>query len=138
MNLQNFASAMRSKPTDAESLMWYYLKDRRLKGFKFRRQVPIGPYIADFVCQQKSLIVECDGGQHNLHEEKIADQSRTMFLQQRGYAVIRFWNHEIIYKTYSVLSEILKYLSPSPSLRSTSPAEGRGEKLRFTKVGKTC
>ena len=138
MNLQKFATAMRSKQTDAENRMWYNLRDRRLKGFKFRRQMQIGHYIVDFVCQKKKLIIECDGGQHNAVEGKEADHMRTLFLTQSGYEVMRFWNHDILHRTEAVLSEVLKYLSPSPSLRSTSPSEGRGESLCFTKTGKTC
>ncbi len=74
--------------------MWYFLRNRRLNGYKFVREYVIGHYIADFVCRDKKLIVEIDGSQHM--EAAEYDQRRTNFLSANGYKVIRFWNNEIL------------------------------------------
>lgn len=94
--------------TDAERYLWYRLRARRLGGFKFRRQAPIGPYITDFVCIEAGLVVEADGGQHAEREAEDAD--RTAYLEDLGYRVLRFWNHEILNKTDAVLERILREL----------------------------
>lgn len=73
------ARELRKNMTDAERIIWYYLRDRRLSGWKFRRQHPIGPFIVDFICIEKKLIVEVDGGQHNLNSE--IDIKRTEYLR---------------------------------------------------------
>ena len=91
--------------TDAELLLWQHLRNRQLGGYKFRRQKPIGPFIVYFICVEKHLIIEVDGGQHA--EQLEADKKRTRFLEQNGYKVIRFWNNEVILKSESVLNEIL-------------------------------
>lgn len=85
--------------TDAEKKMWYSLRDRRFEDLKFRRQHPIPPYIADFICEDLNLIIELDGGQHT--EE--ADLERTKFLESQGYKVIRFWNNDVLTNTDGVL-----------------------------------
>jgi len=99
------AKSMRSLQTKAEERLWYYLRDRRLKGFKFRRQVVIGNYIVDFICPDKKIIVEVDGGQHATQEKY--DQKRTIFLESKGYKVLRFWNNEVLANSDSVLDVIL-------------------------------
>jgi very-short-patch-repair endonuclease len=91
--------------TDAERVLWYHLRDRRLGSFKFRRQHPVGPFIVDFVCPEKELIVEIDGGQHALNVED--DNQRSHFLQAKGYLVLRFWNNEVLQETEAVLAKIL-------------------------------
>jgi very-short-patch-repair endonuclease len=109
------ARELRKNMTDAERIIWYYLRDRRLSGWKFRRQHPIGPFIVDFICIEKRLIVEVDGGQHNLNPE--IDIKRTEYLKERGYRVIRFWNNDVLKETEAVLNSILLSLSdniPSP------------------------
>ena len=78
--------------TDVEKKLWSALRSRRFENYKFRRQVPIGKYIADFVCQDRKLIVELDGSQH---EGSIHDQQRDMWLKSIGYHVLRFWNIDI-------------------------------------------
>ncbi|MEC9343765.1 MAG: DUF559 domain-containing protein, partial [Pseudomonadota bacterium] len=126
-----FARMMRKHPTDADGLLWLELRHRLLNGYRFNRQVRIGPYIADFVCRSQKLIVELDGSQH---AENAADESRTLELNARGYSVLRFWNDEIVDEREAVLETILAVLegqihSPSPDLRF-APADlsppGRG------------
>lgn len=102
------ARSFRKGMTDAENRMWYYLRDRRLNGYKFVREYVIDYYIADFVCREKKLIIEIDGGQH---EEQIDyDEKRSAFLENKGYRVFRVWNHEVLEDVQSVLSEILELL----------------------------
>ncbi|WP_373488559.1 endonuclease domain-containing protein [Blastomonas sp.] len=122
------ARHMRKEPTEAEAKLWSCLRAGRLNGFKFRRQVTIGTYIADFVCPSAKLIVEIDGSQHA--EQTIYDAQRTAFLVGEGYRVIRFWNDEVLGSCDDVIEAILHHLtvaSPLPgALRlSLSPA-GRG------------
>ena len=98
---------LRQNATDAERRLWAMLRDRRLAGYKFRRQHPIGPYIADFACTKYHLIIEADGGQHN---ESTADLRRSEWLQQQGWRVIRSWNNDILANTEGVLSVVLEAL----------------------------
>ncbi|CEG57670.1 endonuclease domain-containing protein [Legionella fallonii] len=97
--------SLRQKSTDAESYLWFYLRAHRLKGHKFKRQVPIGKYIVDFICQQNKLIIELDGGQHILNKEY--DEARTAYLNSIGYKVLRFWNDEVLLKIEEVLEHII-------------------------------
>ena len=110
---KGLARALRRNMTDAERLLWYNLRDRRLNGYKFRRQYPIGSFIVDFVCVKRKLIVEVDGGQHNWNKDK--DANRTEYLEEKGYRVLRFWNNEVLQKIESVLNVILSSLLDSPS-----------------------
>jgi very-short-patch-repair endonuclease len=122
MNQRDFAKTLRQNMTDAERLLWKHLRAHRYSGQKFRRQQPIGPYIVDFVHFGSRLIVECDGGQHN---ENPVDKRRDAWLQAQGFHVLRFWNHDILHQTESVLStlfDILSPLSPNPS-----PTRGEGD-----------
>ena len=86
--------------TDAEKLLWQFLRDRQLGGYKFRRQHHIGPFIVDFVCLKKKLIIEVDGGQHGKQLE--SDANRSDYLKERGYRVLRFWNNEVLGEKESV------------------------------------
>lgn len=97
---------LRRDMTDAERKFWYAVRDRRLDGFKFRRQATIGPFIVYFLCVEARLIVELDGGQHNAE----VDASRTAFLQSRGYRVLRFWNNEVIAHFEGVLQTVMLVL----------------------------
>ena len=106
-----FARQLRVTATDAEARLWLHLRNRMLGGFKFRRQFPVGPYIADFVCIDRKLIVELDGGQH---ADNPADERRTRFLELRGYRVIRFWNPDVLSNTDGVLEMILLELQKAP------------------------
>jgi len=102
------ARALRANQTDAEARLWTGLRDRRLAGAKFRRQVAIGPYIADFTCFAARLIVELDGGQH-AHDAN-ADAARTARLEGQGFRVLRFWNNDVLANTEGVLERILEAL----------------------------
>ena len=88
------ARTLRYEMTEAERRLWQILRLRQTKGHRFRRQVPIGPFIADFVCHEERLIVEVDGGQHD--PSSAAEASRTRFLEGEGYRVLRFWNNEVL------------------------------------------
>ena len=98
---------LRRNLTDAERKLWFELRDRRLRSFKFVRQEPIGPYVADFVCRECSLVVEVDGGQHadNSH-----DAARHRFLRSEGYRILRFWNTDMLQNREGVLLAILNEL----------------------------
>lgn len=101
--LRQHAKELRKNSTDTERHLWYYLRANRL-GFKFKRQVPIGKYIVDFVCLEKKIIIELDGSQHQLNKEY--DQERTKWLNTQNFKVLRFWNHEVLLETQSVLQVI--------------------------------
>ena len=88
------ARSLRRNMTEAEKQVWQMLRSQQLNGYKFRRQVPIGRYIADFVCHEARLIVEIEGGQHNRSSPQEAE--RSMFLHNQGYRVLRFWNNEVV------------------------------------------
>ena len=81
--------------TDEEAKLWSYVRAKRFVGYKFKRQVLIGNYIVDFLCPEKSLIIEIDGGQHNVESNIEKDTKRTQYLLDNGYKVIRFWNNEV-------------------------------------------
>jgi very-short-patch-repair endonuclease len=98
------ARTMRCEPTEAERRLWYALRDRRMQALKFRRQVPIGAYVVDFVCFEHRLIVECDGFQH---ADNLRDGRRDDWLRAQGFVVVRFWNHEILHERENVLNTIL-------------------------------
>ncbi|MCD6047991.1 MAG: uncharacterized protein K0S08_1638 [Gammaproteobacteria bacterium] len=102
------ARELRRKATEREKELWHYLRDRRLQGYKFNRQFPIGPYIVDFVCRDKRLVVEADGSQHN--SQKSYDEKRTCFLEKMGYKVLRFENADIFQHLAKTLKTILMML----------------------------
>jgi very-short-patch-repair endonuclease len=102
------ARSLRRNQTDVEHRPWRLLRDRRLKGSKFRRQQAIGPCSADFACIEKRLAIEADGGQHS--DRAGYDQARTDYLESCGYRVTRFWNHEVMQAGQAVLEEILRVL----------------------------
>jgi len=99
-----FAKELRQNMTDAEQLLWKQLRAQRFLGLKFRRQVPIGDYIADFACFEARLIIELDGGQHA--EQEAQDGARDAWLHAQGFAVLRFWNHEVLGNLEGVLAVI--------------------------------
>ena len=101
--LTTFAKSMRRNPTEAEAKMWTLLRNRRLAAFKFRRQVPMGPYIADFLCFRPKLIIELDGSQH---ADSIRDQARDAELVRRGFRLLRIWNNDILARPVSVLDAV--------------------------------
>lgn len=92
--------------TDAEYKVWQVLRSRQLENMKFRRQFPIGNYIVDFICIEKKLVIEIDGGQHNAIRNKISDGLRTNYLESQRYTVLRFWNNEVFENLEEVVEKI--------------------------------
>jgi very-short-patch-repair endonuclease len=109
INKLKFAKLLRTNQTDIEMSFWYYCRAKRMQGIKFKRQATIGKYIVDFVCYEKSLIIEFDGGQHNELEIQQKDIERTKFLESRGFRVLRFWNNKFLENKEGVLDEINKF-----------------------------
>ncbi|MGA8056261.1 MAG: endonuclease domain-containing protein [Burkholderiales bacterium] len=105
---QQRARRLRHQVTDAERHLWGFLRRRQLGGFRFRRQVPIGPYIADFACLETKLVVELDGGQHQEQQDK--DARRDSQIEARGFRVLRFWDHDVFKETEAVLEVIERAL----------------------------
>jgi very-short-patch-repair endonuclease len=109
--------------TEAEKLVWQILRSHQMKGYKFRRQVPIGRYIADFVCHEARLIVEIDGGQHDLSSPGEAERSG--FLENEGYRILRFWNNEMLANldgVHETIADELGRITPTQTL----PHDGGG------------
>jgi very-short-patch-repair endonuclease len=102
--MNDFARTLRSAMTEAERLLWSRLRRRQVGGFRFRRQVPVGGYICDFICPQARLVLELDGSQH--FERSDYDERRTAFLERRGYRVLRFWNIDVLKHVDQVLEAI--------------------------------
>jgi very-short-patch-repair endonuclease len=117
------AGTLRQNMTEAERRVWQILRSHRMKGYKFRRQVPIGRYIADFVCHGARLIVEIDGGQHDRSSPREAERSG--FLQNEGYRIVRFWNNEVLANLDGVHETIADELSRTTPAQ-TLPLEGGG------------
>jgi very-short-patch-repair endonuclease len=98
------AKALRKASTDAESLLWYRLRNRQLLDLKFRRQRPMGQYIADFACLEIGLVIELDGGQHA--EQVARDEARAEEMKRLGFRTLRFWNNEVLNETEAVMEQI--------------------------------
>ena len=118
------ARALRRSATAAETRLWNLLRTQ-LREAKFRRQVPIGPYFADFASHGAKLIVEVDGGQHSAER----DAARTTFLQAEGYRVLRFWNNEVLQNLDGVLAMIAKALFPRGRGLGEGPAASAAEMM---------
>jgi len=114
--LASVARDLRRSQTSAESLLWELLRDRKLLGFKFRRQHQIGDYVTDFFCSEAYLAIECDGLIHQTSEQWHHDQIRDAWMAAQGIRVLRFANERLLNDTLSVLEEIAMYF-PSPSGR---------------------
>ena len=108
------SAILRKNMTDAENKLWYYIRKEQINGLKFRRQQPIGPYIADFVCQSLKLVIELDGGQHNEENYQEYDSERTVYLEKAGYKVLRFWNNEIFENIEGVTEKISNFANSLP------------------------
>jgi very-short-patch-repair endonuclease len=108
--LRDRARALRAAQTEVERRLWQRLRNRQRHGAKFRRQHPIGPYIADFFCLDAGLVIELDGSQHGEEPAQRVDQRRTEYLANQGYHVLRFWNEEVLDNIDGVLEEIAKFL----------------------------
>lgn len=100
------ARTLRRDATEAETVLWRLLRHRRLGGIKIRRQVPLGPYVADFVCLERRLVIEADGGQHGA----ATDAARDAWLAANGFRVLRLWNHDILGNREGMLAVIARAL----------------------------
>ena len=135
----HFARTLRKNHTEAEKFLWHHLRSRQIQNCKFRRQLPVGPYIVDFACLTHKLIIELDGGQHA--ETVTQDEARTHFLKEKGFQVIRFWNNQVLAEPEAVLEKIYQEIrriekagggeNPSPL---PSPPRGEGEGARVLVV----
>ncbi|MFL5259641.1 MAG: endonuclease domain-containing protein [Hyphomicrobiales bacterium] len=112
----SLARKLRREQTPAENRLWWHLRNRQFHGWKFRRQVPIEGYIADFVCIDAKLVIELDGGQHS--DRVLPDALRSERLERAGFVVVRFWNDDVLPKTDNVLDEVYRMLHPD----ETSPS----------------
>ena len=118
------ARALRRRSTRAELALWRHLRDRQLAGCKFVRQEPIGPYFADFVCRERHLVVEVDGGQH---ADNAADATRDAAMRDLGYKTIRVWNNDILGNIEGVLEMLGAELAYAPH---PVPLPASGERER--------
>ena len=107
------ARKLRAEMTDAERKLWSLLRRKQLAGFRFRRQVPLGPFVADFACYSARLVIEVDGGQHNTQVPQ--DAVRETWLRHEGYTVMRFWNHEVLTQIETVKNIVWNATSPESS-----------------------
>lgn len=104
MKIIKYAKILRKNQTPAENRLWYFLRAHRYKDLKFKRQKPIGNYIADFVCLELKLIIEIDGSQHFM--QRNYDTQRTYWLEAKGFCVLRFWNNQVMREIEGVLEAI--------------------------------
>ena len=110
--LKENARKLRKNMTDAERALWSVLRRKQLGGHRFRKQVPIGKFIVDFMCLDARLIVELDGGQHS--DAQPADAERDAWLLRQGFRVLRFWNHDVMKNQEGVLTTIVAALEARP------------------------
>ncbi len=120
------ARRLRREMTDAERKLWQALRAKRFRGVGFRRQAPLGPYIADFVCHALKMVIEVDGGQHSGSDH---DERRDAWMKREGYKVLRFWNNEVLVNLEGVLDRIGREIATAPSPRP-SPTRGEGATSR--------
>ncbi|HHQ4926141.1 TPA: endonuclease domain-containing protein, partial [Aeromonas veronii] len=106
MESNRVAKRLRRDATQAEQKLWQQLRNRRLAGLKFRRQMPIGPYVVDFICFEQGLVIEVDGSQHGTLANQMHDEARTAYLNQQGFRVIRVWNNDVLSRMEVVLAHI--------------------------------
>jgi very-short-patch-repair endonuclease len=116
------AKVLRKNLTDTERVLWKHLRAKQIEGCKFRRQEPIGSYIVDFVCHEKRIIIEVDGGQHTV------ERKRDKLIQGEEYKVLRFWNNEVLTNTEGVLKMIMDCLNHPPL---TPPIKGGAVRKEF-------
>src|SRR4030042_6949610 len=111
-SLKHRRMELRRNQTDAEKLFWMRLRNRQFYGIKFFRQYSTGPYILDFYCPKLKLAIELDGGQHTHEDNREYDAERSAYLKSQGIDVMRFWNHEVLQDTDSVLAMIAQKITP--------------------------
>ncbi|EZP72507.1 hypothetical protein BV96_01947 [Sphingomonas paucimobilis] len=114
------ARALRNNATDAERVLWQAISARKVAGVRFNRQVPIGPFICDFVARSIHLVIEVDGGQH----QPSVDAGRSRYLEAQGYRVIRFWNNDVLGNLEGVVGEIERVIADMPSPDPSRKREG--------------
>jgi very-short-patch-repair endonuclease len=136
------ARALRSRMTDAERKLWHMLRDRRFVGAKFRWQVPLGRYVADFFSFERQVVIEVDGGQHS---EKMSDVARDNWFRREGFTVVRFWNNEVLRNLDGVAVRLLEIIAdgaphpasqPRTAAKPPSPTRGEGKKRPSPASGK--
>lgn len=117
---KRLARALRRNATDAENALWKHLRACRMVGVKFRRQHPMGPYVVDFACVERRIIIEVDGGQHG--DQREDDAKRSEYLAKRGYTVLRFWNNQVLTEGDRVVEVIWRALKSGGDVSDpTSP-----------------
>jgi len=117
------AKVMRSAQTPAEERLWYFLRAHRFIGLKFKRQKSLGPYIVDFICMERGLVIELDGSQHG--DQVAYDRERDVWLARQGFTVLRFWNHDVMNQAEHVLERIRQAVeAPSPQAPLSQAVEG--------------
>ena len=128
------ARSLRSRMTDAERKLWYMLRDRRFVAAKFRRQVPLGRYVADFLSFEKRIVVEVDGGQHS---GSASDIARDDWFRSQGFTVVRFWNDDVLTNlkgVFTLLADVIDTNTPHPASQPQAaampPSPTRGEGKR--------
>jgi very-short-patch-repair endonuclease len=121
------AKRLRANATNAEAMLWRHLRQLETKGTHFRRQAPIGPYVADFACMAARLIIKIDGSHHGEDDTRKRDEKRSQWLETEGYRVIRFWNNDVTQHTEGVLDVIYAALYGS---RESEPAPLKHERSR--------
>ena len=118
------ARRLRSDMTDVERKLWNAMRGKQLEGCRFRRQHPIGAYVADFACVERMLVIELDGGQHQ--DQEAYDEDRSRYLNQQGWQIVRFWNNEVLENLDGVLEVIVKELQSASPQHIPSPMQGEG------------
>jgi very-short-patch-repair endonuclease len=116
-NLTAFVKTLRKNSTDCERKLWRYLRAHQFQDLKFRRQEQIGHYIVDFVCYDKKVIIELDGGQHSVPEQREKDEMRDSWLRSQGFSVLRFWDSDVLTNIEGVLEKIRETCEKHPPLR---------------------
>jgi len=117
------AKILRKRLTNTERLLWKYVRAKQLEGLKVRRQEPIGRYIADFVCHEKRIVIEVDGGQHSTNKDR--DRERDNWFKNQGYKVLRFWDNEVLTNITGVLEVIRENCLSHPPLNPLPSREGK-------------
>jgi len=122
---QEFARYLRKTMTDAEQALWWRLRKKQIAGCRFRRQHPVGPFIADFACIESRLLIEVDGSQHHACER---DSRRDEYLRNAGFHILRFWNNEVLENMEGVCDVILRHLADTHPHPGFPPRAGEGDK----------
>jgi len=125
--LRSNARVLRRNSTDSERLLWSELRDHRLNGAGFRRQVPIEDYVADFVCHAAKLVIELDGGQHFSDGQEAADARRSAIIESRGFQVLRFSNYDVMTNREAVLETIATAVAARAPTLTLPRKRGRGQ-----------